>query len=79
MRPASASNLIITPKFVNYAGVESFQQITVKPHGPLISGSFGLTIGGLSVMNAGTTFLRYNLGAFDLQYSLRMIQGFGNV
>ena len=79
MRPTSVSNLVITPRFISYTGVESFQQVTVQPHGPLISGSYGLTIGGLSVMNAGTTFLRFNLGPNDLQNSLRAIKGFENI
>lgn len=79
MRPTSVSNLVIAPRYLNYVGTQSFTQVTIKPHGPIISGSFGLNIGGLDVMSAGATILRYNLGASDLQSSLRAIQGFENV
>lgn len=67
---------MITPKFVNYVGTQSFTQVTVQPHGPVIAGSFGLTMGQYPVLYAGSNFIRYNIMPWDLQNSIRAIPGF---
>lgn len=73
MRLANETRMIITPQFISYSGTQSFVITTIKPHGPLIAGSFGLQIAQYTV---GTGLLRYNTMPWELQSSIRAIQGF---
>lgn len=76
LRPSTATKMVIVPKFINYSGTQSFTQTTVHTHGPVIAGSFGLSIGGNVISFAGSNYLRYNIAPWDLQASLRQIPGF---
>lgn len=76
LRPTTATRMVITPRFINYSGTQSFTQTTVKPHGPLIVGSFGLSMAGTPISFAGSNFLRFNIAPWDLQASIRQIPGF---
>lgn len=40
MRTTAHLNAVITPVYVNYSGSRNFTQTVVRPHGPLISGTF---------------------------------------
>ncbi len=48
----------------------------VKDHGPLISGSFMLSIGSVPVRFANSPYLRFNILTQDFQSALRAIPGF---
>jgi hypothetical protein len=74
LRPSSATKNILVPKYINCGG--TFTQVTVHAHGPLIVGSFGLSMAGNTVKFAGSPYLRYNIAASDLQGSIRQIPGF---
>ena len=77
LRPTTATRMVITPRFINnYSGTQSFTQTTVRPHGPLIVGSFGLSMAGTPISFAGSNFLRFNIAPWDLQASIRQIRGF---
>lgn len=76
LRPTTATRIVITPRFLSYNGTQSFVITTVKPHGPVIAGSFGLQIAQYTVTYAGSNFLRYNTMPWDLQNSIRAIPGF---
>ena len=76
LRPSTATRMVLTPKFVNYNGTQSFTIATVKAHGPVIAGSFGLQIAQYTVTYAGTNYVRYNIMPWDLQNSIRAIPGF---
>lgn len=76
LRPTTATRMVITPKFLNYNGTQSFTITTVHPHGPVIAGSFGLQIAQYTVTYAGTNLIRYNIMPWDLQNSIRAILGF---
>ena len=75
-RPTNVTKIVLTPVFINYSGSQSFTQTTVQPHGPTIVGSFGLMIGGQTVLYGGSTSIRYNVQSYELQSSLRAIPGF---
>lgn len=74
LRPTAATKIVFTPKNINCTG--TFTQSTVKPHGPVIVGSFGLSMAGTPVTSAGSNYLRYNIASWDLQSSIRQIPGF---
>lgn len=75
LRPNTAIKQAIVPVFIGYNGTKSFTQVIVKPHGPVIAGSFGISIGQYTLMSAGTSYLRYSISASDLQASFRGIAG----
>lgn len=50
--------------------------VTVKPHGPLISGAFMLNLGTYSIQYGGSPYLKSNIPSWDLQTAIRAIQGF---
>jgi hypothetical protein len=65
--------MVFVPRYINCNG--TFTQSTVKPHGPVIVGSFGLSIGANPVKLSGSTLLRFNIAPWDLQASIRQIPG----
>ena len=79
MRPTAATQIEFTPVFVNYNGTEIFTQAIIHPHGPLIGGSFKLTLGGYPIKSGGNANLPAGISAGALQTAIRTsIPGFGN-
>jgi len=62
-RTSTSIKQVIVPAYLNYIGTKYFTQIIVHSHGPLISGSFGVKVGGVILTSSGTNFIRYNAGA----------------
>lgn len=52
-----------------------------QEHSPLISGTFGISIGGVPIQVSGSADIPYNVGASTLQTALRnsAIVGFDHV
>lgn len=74
LRPPAATNMVFIPIYLNCSG--TFSQSTIKSHGPVIVGSFGLSMAGTPVTFAGSTYLRFNIAPGDLQSSIAQIPGF---
>jgi hypothetical protein len=68
----------ILPVFIGYSGVTSFTNVTLRPHGPLISGSFGLTLNGVPLVYFGSTALPATINAYYLEEAIKAVPGFGN-
>lgn len=66
LRPSIATKKIITPKFLSYSGTQSFSNITVKAHGPVITGSFTLNIAQYPISYGASINLRYSINSWEL-------------
>lgn len=75
LRPTAATSAVFTPIYLNYAGTQSFTQNIVHPHGPLISGTFGLSLGG----NVISAAIGSGASAATIQGAIRGLTGFNNV
>ena len=69
LRPNSTLNERFTVRTFNYSGI--FLQNPITPHSPLISGTFGLTIGGASIRFKNSSNIPSNITASDLQTAIR--------
>ena len=69
LRPNSTLNERFTIRTFNYSGI--FLQNPITPHSPLISGTFGLTIGGASIRFKNSSNIPSNITASDLQTAIR--------
>jgi len=77
-RPAS----YIAERFqLNYTGGFNgiFTTTATTDHSPLISGTWGLNIGGLDIALTGSSALPYNISASNLQSALQQVNGFEQV
>jgi len=69
LRPNSTLNERFNVRNINYTG--TFLQNAKTAHSPLISGSFGLTIGGITIRFKNSTNLPFNIADYDLQTAIR--------
>jgi hypothetical protein len=69
LRPTSTLNERFNVRTFNYSG--SFLQNPRTPHSPLISGSFGLSIGGITIRFKNSSNIPFDISAFDLQTAIR--------
>jgi hypothetical protein len=75
LRTTSAISATFTPIYLNYVGTKSFTQSQIHPHGPLISGTFGLSLAGNSI----SASLSASASAATIQSAFRTLPGFSNV
>jgi len=75
LRATAATSATFTPKYLNYAGSQSFTQTILHPHGNLIGGTFGLSLGG----NTISTSLSASASSSTIQNAFRTLPGFDNV
>ena len=69
LRPPSTLNERFSVRTFNYTG--TFLQNPTTPHSPLISGTFGLTIGGVTIKFRNSANIPFNIAASDLQTAIR--------
>jgi len=87
LRSTADVNSIVVAKYINYttatptatATTTTFTQSTFQTHGPLISGNFLLSIGGVALSTSGNNYVPYNIDAASLQASFNSIPGLQNV
>jgi hypothetical protein len=78
-RKSSDISARITPLYVsNYTGNKSFNFAIIRPHGPLISGTFGLTLNGVKILYNGSPNLPAAITTDSLKRSINAVPGFGN-
>ena len=69
LRPNSTLNERFNVRTFGYTG--SFLQNPKTAHSPLISGTFGLTIGGITIKYKNSSNIPSNIAASDLQSAIR--------
>ena len=69
LRPNSTLNERFNVRTFGYTG--SFLQNPKTAHSPLISGTFGLTIGGITIKYKNSSNIPSNIAASDLQTAIR--------
>lgn len=78
-RKSSDISAKLTPLYVsNYAGNKSFNFTIIRPHGPLISGTFGLTLNGVNILYSGSPNLPAAITTDSLKRSINAVPGFAN-
>lgn len=73
-RPAWTAQKEFTPVYLDdYQGLQNFSttQNVVHPHGPLIGGSFGISLGQFQLKVGGSTALSPHITASQLQSAIR--------
>jgi len=78
-RKSSDISAILTPLYIsNYTGNKAFSIAIIRPHGPLISGTFGLTLNGVNILYNGSPNLPAAITADNLKRSINAVPGFRN-
>jgi len=78
LRTSASISAKIVPVYLNYTGVKNFTSAIIHTHGPLISGTFGLTLNGAPLLYGGSPALPATISAGSLQASINAVLGFGN-
>jgi hypothetical protein len=79
LRPSAASTTSFTPIFLNYTGAQLFSQAVLHPHGPLIAGTFTLSLGGNPIALSGNAALSAGISAGNLQSAFQSVAGMEQV
>jgi hypothetical protein len=78
-RTSASISAAMIPLYINYTGAKNFSQHIIHPHGPLISGTFTVSVGGNPLSYSGSTDLPAAISASNLQAAFNAIPGLGNV
>jgi hypothetical protein len=78
-RRSSDISTRITPLYINnYTGNRNFTFAILRPHGPLISGTFALTLNGVSILFNGSPNIPAVISTDNLRRAINAVTGFGN-
>lgn len=78
LRTSASISAKIVPSYINYSGTKNFTSAIIHNHGPLISGTFGLTLNGVQLQYGGSIALPATISAGALRAAINSVPGFSN-
>ena len=78
LRTSASISAKIVPVYLNYSGAKNFTYAITHNHGPLLSGTFGLTLNGSPLLYFNSNGLPATIFTGWLQVAIRAVPGFSN-